>query len=216
MRSIRTVFSVSVLKSLWDTLDSHVKEIRKQGQKKVTVSHLFEGMARKLSEDPEPLPIAPNRRVTIYEKAGAYNEEFPQTRNSLYVDGNVLQRLFNVYEKVTKDQFDEGTIIDANTLAQTVFYHFCQENGLEIDENYFNDEYFKRHYTYNDEQTIESLRQLAQLLGKSPTSREWREHRHRVEGPSESYITNRFGSFNKAKKLANLTTFESIGGETNA
>lgn len=214
MRAIRTVFAVVVLDSLWKTVESYVEALKEQGQMKVTVSKLFERIAQKLSQDPKPLPIAPNRRVTNYSKASDYNIEFPQTRNSLYVDPNVLQDLFQVYERVTKEQFGEDARLDANTLALTVFYHLCREHGLEVDEKFFDDEYFKKHYSYNDAQTLESLRKLARLLGKSPTTREWRKCRHLVGGPSESYIINHFGSFNKAKELADLTTFESIGGES--
>ncbi|MFC5452566.1 homing endonuclease associated repeat-containing protein [Paenibacillus aestuarii] len=204
MRSIKTTFTVVVPNSLWRAVEGHAKLLYEQSEKKATVSHLFEIMAMQLAQDPKPLPIAPNRRVTNYSKASDYGEEFPQSRSSLSIDPNVLQNLYEAYEKKTKEQFGEDASIDANTLAVTVFYHYCVENNLEIDEKFFDDEYFKKHYSYNDDQTLESLRMLANMLGKFPTSREWRERRHQVGGPSESYIVNRFGSFSKAKQLAEL------------
>jgi hypothetical protein len=212
MRTVRTVLSFVILKSLWITVEAHAEILSTEGDK-VTVSQLFDGMAISLSEKARSLPIAPNRRVTIYHKMDEFNKEFPLFRNSLYVDAIALQRLYKVYGEVVKEQFGEEESLDTNTLVQTVFYYLCKDNGLHLDEKYFSDEYFKVHYTYSDDKTFEAMRKLAEHLGKSPTSREWRQHRHLVDGPSESYIVSRFGSFNKAKELANLKTINSPGGK---
>lgn len=201
MRSIKTVFPVNLLDSLWASVEDYVNGALEQGDK-TSASQLFEEMAVQLCEEPKPLPIAPNRRVTIYKKSGEFDKEFPHTRNSLYLDTQLLERLFRVYEEVTRKQFGEGTSLDTNTLATTVFFYFCREHELPIDEKYFDDDYFRRFYTYSDEQTFEAIRKLTTKLGKEPTSREWRQMRQEVGGPSESYIVNRFGSFNKARELA--------------
>ncbi|TLS48228.1 hypothetical protein FE782_31815 [Paenibacillus antri] len=211
MRSIKTVFPVVVLESLWASVEVYAKATKEREGRKTSVSQLFEQMAVQLCEEPLPLPIVPNRRVTIYQKAGDFGKEFPQARNSLYLDPQLLERLFRVYEEVAKKQFGEETTLNTNTLATTVFYYFCRERELPIDEKYFDDDYFRKHYSYSDEQTLEAIRNLTIKLGKEPTSREWRQMRQEVGGPSESYIVNRFGSFNVAKRLAQQTLVEGEG-----
>lgn len=74
-------------------------------------------------------------------------------------------RIFEVYKEIAKD-------IEPNTIATLVLFYICKDHNLEYDQAYFDDEYFRDKYAYHNNKTIESLKKLAKILGKSPTSRE--------------------------------------------
>lgn len=198
MKSSRMIIlPVVVLKSLWDRVVSQVEASNMK-----SVSYMFALMGEKLLSNPRPLVIEPNRRVTIYSKKKQYDIEFPTVRTSLYVDSDLLERLFEIYQDLCYQQFGEKTTLDVNSLVQTVFYYFCKEHNLPVDENYFDSAYFKANYTFSDKSNFAAFRELTRKMNKTPTIREWRKYRKDVHGPSESYIIQKYGSYNHFKELA--------------
>lgn len=197
MRTIRTVMDFVILESLWEIVNAYASKTAK-----VKTSRLFEESGKGLLEEPKPLAIEPNRRVTVSTRKKMFDNEFPMIRNSLYIDATLLQELYRIYENMAKEQYGENVKLNTNALVHTVFYYFCINNKLPVNKKYFDDDYFKAKYTFSDERNFESFRQLRDILGKVPTSREWRKHRNDVDGPSESYILNKYGTFTSFKESA--------------
>ncbi|MDQ0255597.1 hypothetical protein J2S74_002979 [Evansella vedderi] len=197
-RVIRSTLDFKVLKSLWQSVHSFVEE-----NKEESVSFVFEKKSRALITDPKPLPIKPNRRISRRTRK-EFEKEFPMIRSSLYLNPILIQELFDLYDEIAKYQYGEDEEINIHTLVTTVLYFICYDNGIKIDDNYFDEEYFNSKYTYQKDNVLESLRELSSILNKPPTQREWKVYRQRVNGPSLSYIESHFGSFNHAKDLAGL------------
>lgn len=195
---VKAAIPFILLQSLWESVESFTNRMDR------SASELFEEMAKQLINDPKPLPLRPNRRVTRYGKAKVYKEEFPVIRTSLWMDPTLFSQLKSVYEPLCKNQFGDDAVLDYTTLAHTVWYYFCEKHGLSYNQSFFDDNYFLMKYTYQnkDEETLEAIKKLAEILGKSPTARDWNEHRHLVRGPSMTIILNQFGSYKEAKLLA--------------
>ncbi|MBP1931962.1 hypothetical protein [Ammoniphilus resinae] len=195
---LKAAIPFTILRSLWESVESFAKG------NELSVSELFERMAEELIIEPKPLPLRPGRRVTRYGKAEVYKEEFPLIRTSLWLDPVLLSQLRSVYDPLCKNQFGDEAVLDYTTLVHTVCYHICQKHGISYNQDFFDDSYFLMKYTYQDTygETLEAIKKLAELLGKSPTAREWNKHRHLVRGPSMTIILNLFDSFKEAKSLA--------------
>jgi len=62
------------------------------------------------------------------------------------------------------------------------------------------------HHGYSKQDCIDALQYVAEKLDKSPSYSEYKEHR-KDKHPDSSTIRRKFGSWNKAKEAADLSTF---------
>ncbi|MED0677344.1 hypothetical protein ABEV55_13745 [Aneurinibacillus thermoaerophilus] len=172
---------------------------------KITASSVFEETGKMLLANPKPLPIKPNRRVKRPNQKEKYEKEFEFHRTSIRVNIELVESLLTLYNEIAQKQYGKeevGEVEMSTTLPCTVYYYFCKENGLKVDENFFDDEYFERMYTYQDNGILEAIRELERKIGKPITRTDWENYRKEVGGPSLSTIIRRYGSFSKAKELA--------------
>jgi hypothetical protein len=176
-----------------------------------SVAHIIrEASTQYVADGALPLPYNPARFNGSKLQQTLCDEMYPRKKTVVSVD----RGLFFAYKQALALRSVELYLLNVDELAITNRYGVecalwlaARRRGIDICDPYFDDERLLVELDI-DFVIMRSLQQVASLLGRSPTAREYDELRKAVGGPSLSFLKSTCGSFNEAKKKAGLEEWE--------